>query len=119
MAREADRLQRESDVERLIRRLCRLPGIGVWTETTVRHVAFGDPDAVILGDWHVGRNVCFALSGEMYGDDRRMLELLEPYAGQRGRVMRLIGAAGIGHPRRAPGRPINPLVAQALAARPH
>jgi 3-methyladenine DNA glycosylase/8-oxoguanine DNA glycosylase len=119
VAREAQRLHNEPDVERFIARLRYLPGIGVWTETTVRHVAFGDPDAVILGDWHVGRNVCFALSGEMYGDDRRMLELLEPYVGHRGRVMRLIGAAGIGHPRRAPGRPINPLVAAALGARSH
>jgi 3-methyladenine DNA glycosylase/8-oxoguanine DNA glycosylase len=118
MAREAERLQREPDVERFITRLRRLPNIGIWTETTVRHVAFGDPDAVILGDWHVGRNVCFALSGEMYGDDRRMLELLEPYVGHRGRVMRLLGAAGIGHPRRAPGRPINPLVLQALQPGP-
>jgi hypothetical protein len=46
--------------------------------------------------------VAFALAGEAEGTDERMLELLEPYAGHRGRVCRLIVAAGIGPPRRAP-----------------
>ena len=31
-----------------------------------------------------------------------MLELLEPYAGHRGRVVRLVKAAGIGPPRHHP-----------------
>ncbi|MGH2687137.1 MAG: DNA-3-methyladenine glycosylase 2 family protein, partial [Actinomycetota bacterium] len=46
--------------------------------------------------------VSWALAGEPRGDDARMLELLEPYRGHRGRVVRLIVAAGIGPPRRGP-----------------
>ena len=35
-------------------------------------------------------------------DDSRMLELLEPYRGQRGRVQRLLEAGGHWLPRRGP-----------------
>ena len=38
--------------------------------------------------------VCWALAGERNGTDERMLELLEPYAGQRARVVLLIERAG-------------------------
>jgi hypothetical protein len=42
------------------------------------------------------------LAGEPRGDDARMLELLAPYAGQRGRVIRLLEAARIKIPRFGP-----------------
>jgi len=112
LAREADRLRTTSnDVERVSARLRTLPGIGPWTIALVRHHAFGDARAVPLDDWHIGRDVCFALSGQERGDDERMLELLAPFAGNEGRVWRLISAAGIHHPRRSPGRAVNPLLA--------
>jgi hypothetical protein len=38
-----------------------------------------------------------------------MLELLEPYRGHRGRVIRLLEAAGIGAPRRGPRLPLRRL----------
>ena len=46
--------------------------------------------------------VTYALNGAIDGDDASMLELLEPYAPHRGRVVRLVKAAGIGPPRHFP-----------------
>jgi hypothetical protein len=72
------------------RRLTALPGIGPWTAAEVGMVALGDPDAVSVSDYHLPNQVAWALAGEPGADDARMLELLEPYRGQRGRVIRLI-----------------------------
>jgi 3-methyladenine DNA glycosylase/8-oxoguanine DNA glycosylase len=88
-------------------RLQLIPGIGPWTAAEVRRIAFGDPDAVSVGDYHLPSLVCWALAAEHRGDDLRMLELLEPWRGQRGRVVRWLelGArdlAGLGPARRGP-----------------
>jgi 3-methyladenine DNA glycosylase/8-oxoguanine DNA glycosylase len=64
--------------------------------------AFGDPDAVSVGDYHVPDTVAWALARERRADDERMLELLEPYRGQRGRVQRLLEVGGVSAPRRGP-----------------
>ncbi len=82
--------------------LRQFPGIGPWTAAEVGARAFGDPDAVSVGDFHLPDLVAWALAGEPRGTDERMLELLEPYAGQRGRVIRLLEASGIAVPRRGP-----------------
>ena len=82
--------------------LQRLPGVGPWTAARTTGAAAGDPDAVPVGDLHVPVLVTYALSGATDGDDDSMLELLEPYAGHRGRVVRLIKAAGIGPPKHHP-----------------
>jgi 3-methyladenine DNA glycosylase/8-oxoguanine DNA glycosylase len=84
------------------RRLRALPGIGAWTSAEVRRTALGDPDAVSVGDYHLPHLVSWALAGEARGNDRRMLELLGPYRGQRGRVQRLLEASGIQPPRFGP-----------------
>lgn len=84
------------------RRLQALPGIGPWTAAEVALVALGDPDAVSVGDFHLPNQVAWALAGEPRGTDERMLELLEPWAGQRARVVRLVVAAGITAPKRGP-----------------
>jgi 3-methyladenine DNA glycosylase/8-oxoguanine DNA glycosylase len=76
-------------------RLTALPGIGPWTAAEVAIRALGDPDAVSVGDYHLPSLVSYALAGERRGTDDRMLELLEPYRGQRGRVIRLLEASGI------------------------
>jgi len=89
------------------RRLRALPGIGPWTAAEVVGVALGDPDAVAVGDYHHPHMVAFALAGEERGTDERMLELLEPYRGHRGRVVRLLLAGGISAPRRGPRLPLN------------
>lgn len=78
------------------------PGIGPWTAAEVGIRAFGDPDAVSVGDFHLPDMVAWALAGEPRGTDDRMLELLEPYRGQRGRVIRLLELAGTQAPRRGP-----------------
>jgi 3-methyladenine DNA glycosylase/8-oxoguanine DNA glycosylase len=79
-----------------------LPGVGAWTAAEVRQRAFGDPDAVSVGDFHLAGQVVFALTGEMDGDDAKMLELLEPWRGHRYRVVRMIELSGLTKPRRGP-----------------
>ncbi len=78
------------------------PGIGSWTAAEVASRALGDPDAVPLGDFHLPNTVSWALAGEPRGTDERMLELLEPYAGQRGRVLLLLASGGVQAPRWGP-----------------
>jgi len=84
------------------RRLTALPGMGAWTAAEIAVVALGDADAVSVGDYHLPHLVSWALAGEPRGTDERMLELLEPYAGQRGRVIRLLMTGGRGAPRYGP-----------------
>jgi 3-methyladenine DNA glycosylase/8-oxoguanine DNA glycosylase len=79
-----------------------LPGVGPWTSTALAAPVTGDPDVVLLGDLHVPHDVCWALAGEPRGSDERMLELLEPFRGHRGRVVALIGSSGGRAPRRGP-----------------
>jgi 3-methyladenine DNA glycosylase/8-oxoguanine DNA glycosylase len=83
-------------------RLTAVPGIGAWTAAEVGVRALGDPDAVSVGDFHLPSLVAFALAGEPRGTDARMLELLEPYRGQRARVIRLLELSGIRAPRYGP-----------------
>lgn len=83
-------------------RMTAIAGVGPWTAAEVAQVALGDADAVSVGDYHLPHQVAYALAGEPRATDARMLELLEPFRGHRGRVTRLIVAAGLGPPRRAP-----------------
>lgn len=78
-----------------------LRGVGIWTSAETRIRAFGDPDAVSVGDYHLAHQVGFALTGHRTDDDG-MLELLEPFAGHRQRVIRLIYAGSGLEPRRGP-----------------
>lgn len=102
-ARHAEALERivgvtgsESD-----RRMRSLPGVGVWTSAEVRQRALGDPDAVSFGDYHVAKDVGWALEGEPF-DDARLASYLQPWSGHRGRVPFLVAAAGLHRPRRGP-----------------
>jgi len=102
-AREAARLEPLAvDPAVLGTRLMAIPGVGAWTTAEVLARAAGDPDAVSVGDFHLKHLVAWALAGEARGTDARMLELLEPFAGQRGRVVRLLEASGIWPPARGP-----------------
>lgn len=87
-------------------RLTALPGIGAWTAAEVAVVALGDADAVSVGDYHLPHQVAFALAGENRADDARMLELLEPYRGQRARVIRLVVCGAPSPPRLGPRMPL-------------
>ena len=88
------------------RRLRALPGVGPWTSAEVALVALGDPDAVSVGDYHLPHLVSWALAGEPRGSDERMLELLAPYPGHRGRVLRLLAHSGVWAPRFGPRMPL-------------
>jgi 3-methyladenine DNA glycosylase/8-oxoguanine DNA glycosylase len=102
--------RRESEIERLmarqpgeaLTRLQAIPGIGPWTAAEATRIAFGDPDAVSVGDAHLPDLVAWALTGEPRADDARMLEILAPYPGQRARVIRLLEVSGIKIPRFGP-----------------
>ncbi len=83
-------------------RMTSVTGIGPWTAAEVGVRALGDPDAVSVGDFHLPHLVAYGLAGEARGTDERMLELLEPYRGQRARVMRLLELFGPRPPRRGP-----------------
>lgn len=100
-AKAADALQRGADlgIETFDARLRSLPGIGVWTSAEVTSRALGNADAVSFGDYHVAKNVTFALTGRT-GDDAEMAELLEPYRPHRHRIQRLVEATGLGPERR-------------------
>jgi len=88
--------------EDALARLQAIPGVGPWTAAETARAAFGDPDAVSVGDFHTPDLVCWALAGEPRGDDARMLELLEPFRGQRARVVRILELSGIVPPRYGP-----------------
>ncbi len=90
-------------------RLTAVPGIGPWTAAEVGVRALGDPDAVSVGDFHLPNLVAYALAREPRGTDQRMLELLEPYRGQRARVVRLLELSGIRAPRYGPRSSIQPI----------
>lgn len=92
-------------------RLTALPGVGPWTAAEVALVALGDPDAVSVGDYHLPHHVAYTLAGEPRADDARMLELLEPYRGHRGRVIRLVEAGGPSPPRYGPRLALNRITA--------
>ncbi|MBF9128349.1 DNA-3-methyladenine glycosylase 2 family protein [Plantactinospora sp. S1510] len=102
----AERLERCVDPAEATRRLTAIVGIGPWTAAEVVRIAFGDPDAVSVGDYHIPNTVAWALAGEVRGDDARMLALLEPFRGHRGRVCGLLAADGLHAPRFGPRMPI-------------
>lgn len=90
-------------------KLMLLRGIGVWTIGSALGPALGDPDAVAVGDYHIPNTVAWALAREPRGTDARMLTLLEPYAGQRGRVIALLGRDGNVAPKFGPRQRIQPM----------
>jgi 3-methyladenine DNA glycosylase/8-oxoguanine DNA glycosylase len=104
VATVAARLEPEDgcDSATLQRRLCSVPGIGVWTAAEVVQRALGCPDTVSVGDYHLKNIVGWSLAGRRNTDDAGMLELLEPWRGHRQRVVRLLLAGGSRRPRRGP-----------------
>lgn len=90
-------------------KLALIRGVGAWTIGIVMGPACGDDDAVAIGDYHLPHLVAWNLAGEPRGDDSRMVELLEPFRPQRGRVIRLLGLAGRRPPAFGPRRRILPM----------
>ncbi|HEY5980292.1 MAG TPA: DNA-3-methyladenine glycosylase 2 family protein [Microlunatus sp.] len=83
------------------RALRSLPGVGPWTSAEVRQRAHGDPDAWSIHDYHVAKDITYALVGEAL-DDAACLEILEPYRGHRYRVQLLLSLSAARRPRRGP-----------------
>ena len=104
VARDASRLEATSDLpgDEAAAVLRAVPGIGPWTVAEVAVRAWGDVDAVSVGDFHLPNLVAFALAGEPRGDDARMLGLLAPYAGRRALVIRALELSGVRPPRYGP-----------------
>ncbi|SPM33467.1 hypothetical protein MRAB57_1271, partial [Mycobacterium rhizamassiliense] len=106
--------QRAASLERLVSRpaeqarkaLMSLPGVGVWTAAETAQRAFGDADAVSVGDYHIPKMIGWTLAGRQ-GDDELMLELLEPMRPHRHRVVRLLEVSGLAYePRRGARLPV-------------
>jgi len=102
----AARLEQCADSAEATRRLTAIAGIGPWTAAEVVRTAYGDADAVSVGDFHIPNTVAWGLAGEARGTDARMLELLAPFAGHRGRVCDLLAYGGIRAPKFGPRMPI-------------
>lgn len=86
--------------------LMSLPGVGVWTAAETAQRAFGDADAVSVGDYHIPKMIGWTLLGRPV-DDAGMLELLEPMRPHRHRVVRLLEASGLAYePRRGARLPV-------------
>lgn len=102
-ARVADSLERTVGLPgtEVARRLTSLPGVGVWTAAEVRQRAHGDPDAVSFGDYHVAKDVGWAVAGRPF-DDAELAEFLEPWRPHRGRVPVLLGLVAGRPARRGP-----------------
>lgn len=109
VARRANRLEEITGMgrEAAYRRLTAVRGVGPWTAGHVMAIAWGDNDAVPVGDFHLPNTIAWALAGEPRGDDARMLELLEPYRPHRRRVVLLLKQAGAAAPKYGAKTPIH------------
>jgi 3-methyladenine DNA glycosylase/8-oxoguanine DNA glycosylase len=106
--------RRASSLERLVSwpaeqaraALQSLPGVGAWTAAETAQRAFGDADAVSVGDYHIPKMIGWTLLGRPV-DDAVMLELLEPMRPHRHRVVRLLEVSGLAfEPRRGARLPV-------------
>lgn len=86
--------------------LMSLPGVGIWTAAETAQRAFGDADALSVGDYHVSKMIGWTLLGHPIDDDG-MVELLEPMRPHRHRVVQLLYASGLAYePRRGARLPV-------------
>lgn len=106
--------QRAATLERLAGRpvaaardaLTALPGVGIWTAAETAQRAFGDADALSIGDYHIAKMVGWTLIGRPV-DDAGMVELLEPVRPHRYRAVRLLEVSGLAvEPRRGARLPV-------------
>jgi 3-methyladenine DNA glycosylase/8-oxoguanine DNA glycosylase len=109
-ALEAERLERAAaehpgDPQAVYRILLALPGIGRWTAAQVGERALGDADAIPFGDYHLAKDVGWALVGRTVTDDE-LEELVEPWRPHRWRAVRMLELTpGAAAPRRGPRMP--------------
>ncbi len=107
-AQRADALEKLSSRSAAAARtaLMSLPGVGEWTAAETVQRAFGDADALSVGDYHLAKMVGWSLLGHPI-DDPRMVELLEPMRQHRHRAVLLLEVSGLAvKPRFRPRAPI-------------
>jgi 3-methyladenine DNA glycosylase/8-oxoguanine DNA glycosylase len=89
--------------------LTSLPGVGVWTAAETAQRAFGDADALSIGDYHLAKVIGWTLLGHPI-DDAQMVRLLEPLRPHRYRAVRLLEVSGLArNPRFGPRQAIRNL----------
>lgn len=111
--------QRADSLERLSQRptaqaraaMMSLPGVGEWTAAETAQRAWGDADALSVGDYHLAKTVGWSLLGHPI-DDPAMVELLEPLRPHRHRAVRLLLASGLAHNPRFGARQAIPRLAE-------
>ncbi|MGE2716157.1 DNA-3-methyladenine glycosylase family protein [Mycolicibacterium litorale] len=111
--------QRADSLERLSARptedaraaMMSLPGVGVWTAAETAQRAWGDADALSVGDYHLAKTVGWSLLGHPI-DDPAMLELLEPMRPHRHRAVRVLLASGLARNPRFGARQAIPKLAE-------
>ncbi|WP_405159803.1 DNA-3-methyladenine glycosylase 2 family protein [Nocardia sp. NBC_01499] len=108
VARVAGSLERAAGVDpaEAARRLRTIPGVGGWTAAETAQRAFGDADALSVGDFHLAAIVGWTLLGHAIDDDT-MVEYLEPLRPHRYRAVRLLEISGQAHkPKFGPRTPL-------------
>ena len=92
LAKDAKRIERlaATDPEKLANYLLSIRGIGDWTVQHLLGTALADPDAVIVGDYGLPHSVSWFFQQKPRSDDEEMVRLLEPYRGNRFRVIALL-----------------------------
>jgi 3-methyladenine DNA glycosylase/8-oxoguanine DNA glycosylase len=101
-AQRADSLERLKDGGPLMS----LPGVGVWTAAETAQRAFGDADALSVGDYHLSTMIGWTLLGHPI-DDAAMEDLLAPLRPHRYRAVRLLEVSGLAYlPRRGARMPV-------------
>lgn len=95
----APALERANSAVDAARRVQTVSGVGRWTAAETTQRSHADPDSVSVGDYHLAAHIGWALTGAPVDDDG-MLELLEPWLGNRQKIVRLILASGYRKPRR-------------------
>ena len=114
-AKRANRLEEAATMNTpdALARLTALPGMGVWTSTSVITTSHGDPDTIVLRDFGLPTMVNYAFTGDAArvgqneGGDDLMGRHLAPWSGHRQRIIRLLFTVGVAVPRRGP-RAFNP-----------
>jgi 3-methyladenine DNA glycosylase/8-oxoguanine DNA glycosylase len=95
-AQRADSLERQvaRPAEEAREALTSLPGVGIWTAAETAQRAFGDADALSIGDYHLANVVGSSLLGHRIDDDE-MVTLLAPLRPHRHRAVRLLEVSGL------------------------
>ena len=102
VAGRADSLERLTTAAPLMS----LPGVGVWTAAETAQRAFGDADALSVGDYHLSTMIGWTLLGHPI-DDPAMEALLAPLRPHRYRAVRLLEVSGLAYlPRRGARMPV-------------